>query len=134
MSSGNAGDRQEQDEAELIRKVERGRLRALVAANVEVAEPLHAEDFQLITPSGRKVSKAEYMGDIASGVINYLSWEPGAIEVQVYGEVAIIRYRAEIEIVVRGERSHFRSWHTDSYRKSVDGQWEVVWSQATEIS
>jgi hypothetical protein len=43
----------EEDE---IRAIERERLRALVAADMDVAGQLHADDFQLVTPSGSTYS------------------------------------------------------------------------------
>jgi Domain of unknown function (DUF4440) len=54
-------------EAERLRAIERERLHALITADIEAAEPLHADDFQLITPGGGALSKEEYLGGIASG-------------------------------------------------------------------
>jgi uncharacterized protein DUF4440 len=120
-------------EADLLRATERERLRALVEANIEVAQQLHADDFQLINPAGGALSKTEYLGGIASGYLKYLIWEPEAIGVRIFGEMAVIRYQSRIQIIVGGNTSPLgRFWHTDSYEKK-NGQWQVVWSQATEI-
>jgi hypothetical protein len=122
-----------QAEADLIRSTERERLRALVQADTVVARRLHADDFQLINPFGGSLSKDQYLGGIASGVIDYLVWEPDSIAVRVYGPAALIRYQSQLEIVVQGQRiPRARYWHTDSYEKR-NGQWQVVWSQATAI-
>src|SRR5215216_7460924 len=105
-----------QTQADLIRTTEHERLRALVGANVARARQLHADDFQLINPAGEAVSKEGYLGRIASGEIDYLLWEPDSIAVRLYEGAAIIRYRSQIEIVVR--RRHVprqRYWHTDLY-------------------
>jgi uncharacterized protein DUF4440 len=51
-----------QAEADLIRAMERERLRALVEANVPRARQLHADDFQLINPLGGALSKAGILG------------------------------------------------------------------------
>ncbi len=123
----------ENPEADLIRASERERLRALVDANIEVATRLHADDFQLINPLGISISKEEYLSDIASGAVNYLVWEPGAIEVRLHGHMAVIRYQSRLEIIVRGDHAPLRRmWHTDLYEKRTDS-WQVVWSQATVI-
>ena len=119
--------------AEQIRAVERTRLRALVAGDVAAASDLHAQDFQLVTPIGAVLSRDDYLMAIASGRIDYVAWEPGAIDVRVYGNAAVIRYQATLEVVFAGHpvpRATY--WHTDSY-ENIDGQWRVVWSQATEI-
>lgn len=118
---------------ELLCDTERRRLRALVAADLETAAKLHAADFQLITPIGATLSKDQYLGAIADGHMRYLAWEPGDITVRLYATVAVIRYRAQLEIVFGGHpvpRSDY--WHTDIYEQR-DGQWMVVWSQATSI-
>jgi len=120
-------------EMELLRATERKRLQSLVEANMEVANQLHADDFQLINPLGGALSKEQYLGWIASGEINYLRWEPEEIAVRQHGELAILRYQAQMEIIVYGQKAPLhRLWHTDAYEKR-DGRWQVVWSQATDI-
>jgi hypothetical protein len=60
------------DLAGRIRATERDRLRACVEADLDVLEPLHADDFQLIDPGGRALTKEEYLWGVASGEIDYL--------------------------------------------------------------
>jgi hypothetical protein len=137
MHEGNAvsaninSGRSEMDE---VRETERHRLRALVSRDIDAARPLHADDFQLINPLGGTLSKEQYLGAVAAGEIHYLLWQPESIEVRLYGDLALIRYRSQIEIVVQGRmvpRQHY--WHTDAYEKR-GGQWQVVWSQATAVT
>ena len=123
-----------QNEIDQLRTTERERLRSLVDADMETARRLHADDFQLINPLGGSLSKEQYLGQIASGDIDYLEWEPGEVEVRVYGDAAVIRYQARLRIVVKGlpNAPSGRFWHTDLYEKR-NGQWQAVWSQATQI-
>ena len=125
---GEGGD------ADVLRATEHRRLRALVEGDLDVAEQLHADDFQLINPSGGLLSKEQYLGGIASGEVNYLAFEPDSpITVRVHGQVGLIRYRSRLAIVVRGTRIPLRHyWHTDTYEQR-GGRWQVVWSHATEI-
>ena len=114
-------------------QIERDRLRALVEVDVDRAAPFHADDFQLITPSGRVFSKKGYLEAVCSGDIDYALWEAGEIVVRSYGDVAVIRYPSEIAFTVGGTRTpRRRYWHTDLYERR-DGGWQVVWSQATAI-
>lgn len=129
----SAGSVHDDQEADQIRSIERERLRALVSANMTVANQLHANDFQLISPGGLTLSKEQYLGGISSGEINYLLWEPDAeIQVRLYGPVALIRYQSQIKITSYGQEYALRCWHTDAYEKR-GGRWQVVWSQATAI-
>ncbi|MEJ2794163.1 nuclear transport factor 2 family protein [Iodobacter sp. LRB] len=119
--------------ADHIRKTEHARLSALVQGNIEAASALHAPDFQLITPIGDSLSKAQYLGAIAAGHIRYLNWEPDSIDVRVAGSAAIIRYRSNLSVVFGGYMvPPAQYWHTDFYELR-DHIWQVVWSQATEI-
>jgi hypothetical protein len=129
-----ANDVGAQNEADQLRAIERERLRSLVEADMEAARRLHAEDFQLINPLGGALSKEQYLGQIASEDIDYLEWEPEEVEVKVYGDAAVIRYQARLRIVVKGlpNAPSGRFWHTDLYERR-NGQWQAVWSQATQI-
>ena len=130
MSSSHRTTHKDQ-EVELLRSTERERLRVLVAGDVERAAQLHTEDFQLINPLGGALSKEQYLGGIGSGQIHYLYWEPESIAVRLYADVAVIRYRSELEIVVKGHHiPRRRYWHTDLYERHGT-QWQVVWSHAT---
>ncbi len=132
MNDFNAAMTGEQ-QMEWLRRAERSRVRALVAADVAAARLLHADDFQLITPIGSMLSREDYLGAIASGHMRYVSWEPEAISVRLYGAAAVLRYQAQLEIVFAGHAvPRARYWHTDSYEWR-DGRWQAVWSQATAI-
>ena len=121
----------EDRDAELLRSTERERLRALVTGDVERAKQLHTEDFQLINPLGGALSKEQYLGGIGCGQIRYLYWEPESIAVRLYGDVAALRYRSQLEIVVQGRHiPRQRYWHTDLYERH-GAQWQAVWSHAT---
>jgi hypothetical protein len=133
LSGRSAGPAEDQAEANLLRATERRRLRALVEADVGQARQLHADDFQLVNPLGGVLSKEQYLEGIGSGQLDYLFWEPDSIAVRLYGDAAAIRYTSQLEIVAQG--SHVprqRYWHTDIYERR-EGQWQVLWSQATGI-
>ncbi|OGO57484.1 MAG: hypothetical protein A2V85_12490 [Chloroflexi bacterium RBG_16_72_14] len=118
-------------DADDLAAIERDRLRALVERDMDRAAELHADDFELITPSGRRLSKAEYLAAVRTRDIDYWSWEAGEIELREHGDVAAVRYPAEMTF--RGpDGPRLHTMHTDLYERR-DGRWQVVWSQATEI-
>jgi hypothetical protein len=117
-----------------IRDLERRRLRALVDADVDVANRLHADDYELVTPGADRLSKADYLGAIASGEIDYRVFEPASdIDVLVLGETAVaLRYVARIDIDFGTGTDLALALHTDIWSHR-DGVWQAVWSQATRI-
>ena len=119
--------------ADRLRDTERARLRALVDADVATADALHADDYQLITPGGATLSKAEYLGGIADGTLRYTRFEPdGEVQVRVWETAAALRYEVIIEVQDGESTYHDRCWHTDIYELR-DRRWVAVWSHATRI-
>lgn len=120
------------DDCQVLRELERNRIEALVRADMAVAEMLHADDYQLITPGGVALSKRQYLDGVASGALLYRVFEPASdITVKTSADMAVVRYRARIEIDLedgRGDVGTF--WHTDVYQRR-NGRWQAVWSQAT---
>ena len=116
-----------------FRSLELSRLQALVQRNLQLADTFHASDLQLVTPSGRVYSKAEYLNEIETRQLNYWKWEPKAIDVRLFEGVALLRYQADL---VMGDDpdnpTPFTCWHTDSYELR-GGLWQVVWSHATIV-
>lgn len=120
-------------EAEVLGATERARVAALVAGDVARAAAFHADDFQLVNPVGVVLSKADYLGSLASGQLDYVAWEPAEIEVRHEGRQAVIRYRSYLQVTVSGRAlPKAPHWHIDVYEKR-NGDWQVVWSQATRI-
>ncbi len=119
---------------EILRETEKSRLNSLVEADMKTARAIHADDFQLITPSGRTFTKEQYLKGISSGNLDYKIFRPESeIKVKIHKKSAIIRYISTIEITV-GDKYYppEKFWHTDTY-EFRDGRWQAVWSQATTI-
>lgn len=115
--------------ADHLRARERQRTQALVAKDLELAERMHAPEYQLVTPAGKMFDKAGYLQAIRTGDLTYVSWEPDAMDVRVGADMAIVRYQAALRFP---SGMTVRCWHTDSYELR-DGEWLAVWSQATAI-
>lgn len=117
-----------------IRAAETERLRALVAADMEVAERLHAQNFRVVNPLGRELSREAYLRSVATGESDYLSWQPQAIEVRLYGRMAAVTYQSRVDLAVRGHRlPPMQAWNTGIYELK-NGRWAIVWFQVTEVA
>lgn len=115
--------------ADHLRAREKQRTQALVAKDLELAGRMHAPEYQLVTPAGKTFDKAGYLEAIRTGELNYLAWEPDAMDVRVGTDMAIVRYQATLRFP---SGKGVRCWHTDSYELR-EGEWLAVWSQATAI-
>jgi hypothetical protein len=120
-------------DADHLRSIETARLTALVNADMDLAEQLHAVDYQLITPRGVALTRTEYLHAVATQELDYCLFEPiSPIDVWGDGQIALLRYRARIGFH-RSSTTSIVCWHTDCYRRN-GGNWQAVWSQATEIA
>lgn len=125
-------DREHGAEARL-EAAERRRLAALVSGDFELARSLHADDYELITPGGRALTKDEYLGDLESGEMRYEVFEAASpIRVLVAGAAGIVRYQARIRVRFGEDVDAGLFWHTD-FHAMRDGRWQAVWSHATRI-
>lgn len=121
-------------EVETVLALEQQRLRALVERDIATAEPLHHEDYELVSPNGRRHTKASYLDDVATKRLEYLAFEPTTpVAVRATPDLVVLRYIARIRLCVNvADEVELRAWHTDHYERSGDG-WQVVWSQATAL-
>jgi ketosteroid isomerase-like protein len=119
-------------EAEII-DLERRRLAALVARDMATADALHADDYELVTPGGRTMTKAEYLGGVERRELAYVVFEAASHErVRLGDGMAVVRYGARIEIDWEGGHDEGTFWHTDVWELRSSG-WQAVWSHATRI-
>ncbi len=117
-----------------IRALELERLRSLTEPDVAIAYLIHADDYELVTPGGKNLSREEYLGGISSGELNYAVFEPaGQIFVKVGDSMAAVRYTARIDGQFGDQGDAGLFWHTDIYELRSE-RWQAVWSQATRIS
>lgn len=122
-------------EADVLRDIERTRLRSLVVANLDVADGLHVAGYKLITPRWRALSRDEYLGSVAPGELNYRIFEP-ASEIAVRGNkaIALLRYRARIAFHCRGPAEPLECWHIDCYERCATTTGKRSGRMATAIS
>jgi hypothetical protein len=121
-------------QVERLRQIEKQRLQALVDADVAVAGPLIARDFELINPIGEVLTRDDMLGGVGSGALDFLSnTVTSQIRVRLHGNTAILRYRHTIDIAVTGigHLTH-PAWTTAVYERRK-GNWQIVWEQTGAI-
>jgi hypothetical protein len=120
-------------QADQLRAIETARLQALVDADTATARKLTARDFQQINPAGAELSRDDFLGGVAAGVLDFLSLEPSSpIAVRLSGESATLRYRTTFDVVAGGTHVTHQAWTTALYERR-NGRWQIVWGQTTAI-
>jgi hypothetical protein len=116
-----------------LRALERRRLHALVDADTATARELMASDFEGVTPTGDTLRRADYLGSVEAGVLDYLVFEPvSRIVVRRSGDSADLRYKVSFDLVAGGTRVTHKAWITELWERR-NGSWRIVWEQATAI-
>jgi hypothetical protein len=121
-------------QVERLRQTEKKRLQALVDANVAVAGPLIANDFELINPLGEVLTRNDLLGAVGSGALDFLSDTiTSQIRVRLHGDTAAMRYRHTISVALAqvGHLTH-PAWTTALYERRK-GNWQIVWEQTGAI-
>jgi uncharacterized protein DUF4440 len=116
-----------------LRALERRRLHALVDADTATARELMASDFEGVTPTGDTLRRADYLGSVEAGVLDYLVFEPvSRIVVRRSGDSADLRYKVSFDLVAGGTRVTHKAWITELWERR-NGSRRIVWEQATAI-
>ena len=121
-------------QVEQLRQIEKKRLQTLVDADIAVAGPLFASDFELVNPLGEVLTRDDMLGAVGSGALDFLSNTiTSQIRVRLHGNTAVLRYRHTIDIAVAGigHLSH-PAWSTAVYERH-NGNWQIVWEQTGAI-
>lgn len=124
----------DQDTIQTLRQTEQTRLDAMVEADMPAVQRFLADDFELITPDGTPLTRDDYIAAVASGDLDFQAYEPVTpIQVRLYDDAAVLRYKSHIEIVATGTgRRTDGAWHTCLY-ENRDGHWQIVWEQTTIV-
>jgi hypothetical protein len=114
--------------ADHLCQIEHNRTRAIVDRDLEAIIQLHAPEYELVTPSGRVLSRDRYIQLIAEAPF-YSAWQLGPMQARVSPAMGAVKYRARL---VFPSGKVIECWHTDFYE--LRGEvWQAVWSQATEL-
>jgi ketosteroid isomerase-like protein len=117
-------------EAELLQSEQR-RYRAMVDADAPALEALLGEEVRFTHSNGRVQSRADLLGSLASGALDYLSIRTRDEAVRLYGDAGVVSGAAEIEVrAAGGPKQALRLLFTAVYAKQGGG-WRLVAYQST---
>ena len=117
-------------EVELL-QTEQRRYRAMVDADAPALEALLAAELRFTHANGKVQTRADLLGSLASGALDYLSIRTRDEAVRLYGDAGVVSGAADIEVRADGgPRQALRLLFTAVYAKQGGG-WRLVAYQST---
>jgi ketosteroid isomerase-like protein len=112
--------------------LDRKRMRAMAAKDVETLEDLLADDLIYTHSSARLDTKRSLIQAMVSGTTVYTSVEPSDVKAQDLGDSVVLTGIAQIKVVSNGTPNAFGVRFTDVYTRR-DGRWQMVTWQSTRL-
>jgi ketosteroid isomerase-like protein len=112
--------------------LDRKRMRAMAAKDVETLENLLADDLVYTHSSARLDTKKSLIRAMVSGATVYTSVEPSDVKAQDLGDTVVLTGIAQIKVVSNGTPNAFGVRFTDVYTRR-DGRWQMVSWQSTRL-
>jgi len=120
-------------QADRLRALEQERTQALVDADAATARAIMADDYQGINPAGVALGREDLLGAVSAGVVDFrVDNAASAIAVRLYGNVAVLRYQRNFDLVVAGTHVAHKAWSTELWERR-EGRWQIVWEQTTAV-
>ena len=112
--------------------LDRKRMRAMAAKDVETLEDLLADDLIYTHSSARLDTKRSLIQAMVSGTTVYTGIEASDVKAQDLGDTVVLTGVAHIKVVSNGTPNAFGVRFTDVYAKR-DGRWQMVTWQSTRL-
>jgi ketosteroid isomerase-like protein len=116
-----------------ILAVDQERYDAMQKRDIAAMDRLHADGLVFINTKGRMLNKAEYIDEIKSGALKFLSVEIDDYHWGMYGDTVIMNGRAKSVVEYHGVVNKKPRRFTSVFIK-MDGRWRLVAHQATIIA
>ncbi len=112
--------------------LDRKRMRAMVAKDVETLESLLADDLVYTHSSARLDTKRTLIQGMVAGTTVYTGVKPSDVKAQDLGDTVVLTGIAHIEVVSNGTPNAFGVRFTDVYTRR-DDRWQMVTWQSTRL-
>jgi hypothetical protein len=116
-----------------ILAVDNERYEAMQKRDMAAMDRLHADGLVFINTKGRMLNKAEYLDEVRSGNLKFLSVETTDYHFCIYRDTVIMNGRANSVVEYHGVVNKKPRRFTSVFIK-MQGQWRLVAHQATLIA
>lgn len=129
-AQGRKTDNVMTDKEQIVRLYE-DMLQYMIAKDTISLGGLLSDDSVLVHMTRHRQSKAEYLREIASGVLNYYSAQTDSIDITVDGDKARLIGRSRVNAAVYGGGRHTWPLQMDSKLERIGGLWKITWTKAS---
>jgi len=106
---------------------------AMVAGNIDKLNQIYADDWATVDSSGKIFTKESLLNDFKSGKHKLVSFEIGPMDVQVFGDVAIVQASVTEKRIHDGKDISGQFVFMDLLKKR-DGKWVIVRTLGARVS
>ena len=115
-----------------VLKANADRFTAMQKADVAALEKLLGPELSYTHTSGVVQTKDQFIGDIKSGAIKYLSVDVSDTKVMIFGSTAVVTGGASVHIILNGNDMSFKLRYTNVH-VNRGGAWQMVAWEATRL-
>ena len=115
-----------------IKQLEQDMGDAMVRVDIDKLNQIYADDFATIASSGKVITKKDLLQDFESFHDKLVSFESGPMDVQVFGDVAVVHGSVTEKRIRDGKDASGQFVWMDLLEKR-DGKWVVVRSAGARV-
>lgn len=108
------------------------RYEAMAKLDMAALDRLHGDEFIFVNTKGKMLNKAEYLEEIRSGALKFMSVNTDDYHFSIYGDTVVMNGRATSVVEYHGVVNKQPRRFTSVFVK-MQGQWRLVAHQATLI-
>jgi ketosteroid isomerase-like protein len=132
VSAGAPQPAKDLTDVNALKELEQDMGDAMVRADMEKLKQIYADDFATIGSSGKIITKKDLLHDFESFHDKLVSFENGPMDVQVFGNVAVVHGSVTEKRIRDGKDTSGEFVWMDLLEKRA-GQWVVVRSAGTRV-
>jgi len=124
------GSRSSADDRKAVAALDSTYQEAVRVKDVKTMDRILADDFVLVTGSGRVYSKADLLAEARDSAVAYERQEDSRQTVRLWGNTAVVTALLWEKGVDHGKAFDHRLWFSDTYVRTPGG-WRYVFGQAS---
>ena len=117
---------------EMIKALDGERMQAMVAGDLETLGRILSDDMTYVHTSAAVDTKSSILESIGNGNLNYKKMAARNVQVRDFGDAAVLRGQADVEVRSGGNDLTFSLEFTEVYANG-DGGWQMVAWQSTRL-